>query len=479
MPCKTRHGQVNEVILYLAIQVMKKVAISSRKHTFYESTSGSISQSYTFSDHVSQVKKPFQHLKDAYGDLRSPANPFPGAVQPRRAAAPLSSPFPEGRDAPPDPAAPATVGFRFPHAPASPAASPGPAPHRPAKPQLPPSARGTPLARPGRECPALPGRRGTQERGRAELSRRQRSNGSSRPHPHLPPPLPPRTARGGRPGGGQPAAPTPGPGQALPAAPLPRTYRRHSPAPRPDCERSRRLPAPGSGQGRRREGGGKKKSVEAQKCPTRSGVTLPPPQRAVRAVGELRRSCREALLSDPQLLCHSPAPASPHSTFRTCIKLQFKPIPEPGFRFHRTKGALTPNGNKPNGELCSHSNLLNRLQVQVLRGGREERRGRTRNLQHPPSLRGAPARAARHALLPHAPEAAEGGGGRGRAPSGEPFTSPSPSSGPRPLSPRPTTAPRAAHSLCQGSVGGEEGTAYPPPPPRPSAVAGRALRAGR
>ena len=43
--------------------------------------------------------------------------------------------------------------------------------------------------------------------------------------------------------------------------------------------------------------------------------------------------------------------------------------PEPEFRFHKTKGAPTPSDNKPNSEVCSHSNnLLNHLQVQILGG---------------------------------------------------------------------------------------------------------------
>lgn len=42
--------------------------------------------------------------------------------------------------------------------------------------------------------------------------------------------------------------------------------------------------------------------------------------------------------------------------------------PELEFRFHKTKGAPTPSDNKPNSEVCSHSNLLNHLQVLILRG---------------------------------------------------------------------------------------------------------------
>lgn len=37
MPCKTKQGHENKVSLYLAIQAMNKMAISSRKHTFYRS----------------------------------------------------------------------------------------------------------------------------------------------------------------------------------------------------------------------------------------------------------------------------------------------------------------------------------------------------------------------------------------------------------------------------------------------------------
>lgn len=209
--------------------------------------------------------------------LARPANVLPGPGQ-RTAATPSPARSPREGTLRPSPVVPATVGFRFSHGsgsglartPAGKGRLPRPLPAVPSSPSFPQRPGGSCAAEPTRGGPALPGRRG---RGLTGLARSRAGQSS------VPPQAAPAAEQTPRPAGRGSARPQPrlraaqqsparprGPyrSAALLSARVRPPSRRACPVPtlaflRP-FPRERR----GRAGGRKREGGGKRKSVEVR-----------------------------------------------------------------------------------------------------------------------------------------------------------------------------------------------------------------------